>query len=357
MESQFVAYRCDTRGCTDGNDPMSLAISSYMAAIGPVVECSRYKSLGRPRYSTKFSLFSNRTYFGLAHPEALGCSDLLYVWGNLTHSENTTTIQHISDLGCNETFETLSVSTTFIGTTLDIDPRHPPQPLKHTVRSSFTTFRASSLYTFLAWTNTDPQYLAPFFAMLTSSPQALPISSLGDPASNPALITAIHYQHGIIQAQNLAQQLIPANATAATIPLTLPPSKMTDDVPRYHGTATTSAGSGSGSGRRCVLQDTTSTRVVQGLLATVLVLSLVSWVCMPGTDVLPRAPTTVASVVALWAGGNVFNMLPVGFEEGDGADGGMGLDSGPGLGLLQLMLAGGGGRMTVWRWRVRGESG
>jgi hypothetical protein len=290
--------------------------------------------LGRSIYNTKFSVFSNQTYFGLAPPEALGCSDLLYLWGSLKHSENTTTIQHISALWCNETFQTLYVSTTFIGTTLDIDPRHPPQPLKHTVRSSLTTFRASSLYTSLAWTNTDPEYLAPFFAMMTSSPQALPIS---------ALITAIHHQHGIIQAQNLAQQLIPANATAATIPITLLLSNMTDDVPRYHGTATTPAGPGSGSGRRRVLQDTTSTRVVQGLLAAILVLLLVSWVCMPGTDVLPRAPSTVASVVALWAGGNVFNMLPVGFGEWDGADGGMGLDSELGVGLLQLMLGDGGG--------------
>ncbi|KAK3294578.1 uncharacterized protein B0H64DRAFT_343955 [Chaetomium fimeti] len=311
----------------DGTTPLDIYIEGE--------QCGVETSRGMIYYRNRFPTFPSMTYFGVATPELFGCSDLLYVWGRLEFSKNPI-IQHISALGCNESFEALSVSTTFIGPTLDIDTHHPPQPLEHTAHPSTTIFRASSIYTDLAWTNTDPHYLTPFFAMLTSSPWAIPVPLLGDPSATTTIINAIRQQHGIIQAQNLVQQLIPANTTNTTIPQGYPPGT-TDDIPLYNATIT----SAPGSGRRRVVQDTTSTRILQGLLAIILVLLLVNWACMPNTDVLPRSPTTIASAVALLAGGNLLEEGMAGFGPLKGSDGDSGMGGLDGrAGLLRVLLAG-----------------
>ncbi|GAW11363.1 hypothetical protein ANO14919_007070 [Xylariales sp. No.14919] len=53
------------------------------------------------------------------------CSDLVYIWGKIDYGANPV-IQHIDAMGCNVTFETVDVNTTFIGTDLNLDFQKPP---------------------------------------------------------------------------------------------------------------------------------------------------------------------------------------------------------------------------------------
>ena len=53
-----------------------------------------------------------------------------------------------------------------------------------------------------------------------------------------------------------------------------------------------------------------STRALEALLGAALALLVVGWLRMRQTDVLPLAPTTIASVAALIAGGNLVEKLP-----------------------------------------------
>jgi hypothetical protein len=100
-----------------------------------------------------------------------------------------------------------------------------------------------------------------------------------------------------------------------------------------------------------VLQDRASTRVLQALLACVLVLVLVGWVVMHETDVLPRAPTTIASVVALLAGGNLF-------EFGNGGGGGKSESVSASTSASEGDDGGGGkGDKRGWVWWGQGGGG
>ncbi|KAI8950491.1 hypothetical protein F4801DRAFT_602226 [Xylaria longipes] len=252
---------------------------------------------------------SNATYFGATAPYndsdyAETCSDFVYLWGKIDYGANPI-VQHINVMGCNMTFEVVDVNTTFIGTDLNIDIQSPPRPLNSTARN--TTINNPNLqlvsYGDLAQIDVDPQLLDPFFSTLVTSPRAIPISALGDPSQSTSVIAAIKFQHSIINAQGLAQTLAPANKTNATIAEPISPGD-NDAQPRYNATVTDPTG------RRRVIQDAASTHVLVALLALTLVLSIVGWAGNPGTDVLPRSPTTIASIAALIAGGNLIAQVP-----------------------------------------------
>jgi hypothetical protein len=63
-----------------------------------------------------------------------------------------------------------------------------------------------------------------------------------------------------------------------------------------------------------VVQNPAATRVVEVLLGTSLLLTLLSWFLGPRRAILPRSPTSVASVLAMLVDGNVFSVWD---EEGD----------------------------------------
>lgn len=131
---------------------------------------------------------------------------------------------------------------------------------------------------------------------------------LGDPARDLDVAAALKIQHGILAAQALnTNRKSPLNVstTEARIVSTAMPSGRDGARYTYGATATDDAG------RRRVVQDGPSTRVLQALLFATALLVLLSWACYLRTDVLPpRSPTTVAGAVALLAGGNLLDMLP-----------------------------------------------
>ncbi|KAK0638805.1 hypothetical protein B0T16DRAFT_394651 [Cercophora newfieldiana] len=139
-----------------------------------------------------------------------------------------------------------------------------------------------------------------FFTLLTTSPWAIPRTSLGDPSADDATRDAIKFQQGIIMAQLLATAREPAELTTAT-------SKPGDnDASQRFNTTTTVPDS-----RRRVVQDPVSTRILQGLLGAALLLLVLSWLFSPRTAVLAGSPTSVATQAALVSGGNLLGFLPV----------------------------------------------
>ncbi|KAH8164935.1 hypothetical protein CIB48_g3306 [Xylaria polymorpha] len=266
--------------------------------------------------NARFETYANTTYFGTVASGfgyAMSCSDLLYVWGKIDYGANPI-VQHVDAIGCNMTFEVVDVNTTFIGTDLNIDLEHPPQPLNGTTRSvaipksdylSLIETIPTVETTLLAEIDVNPQSLDMFFAAIVTSPWAIPVSNLGDPdpSTRASVIAAIKFHHGIITAQLLRSTLAPANTTNSTLAEPIGPGD-NDAQPHYNATVTDPTG------RRRVVQDAVSTHVLAALLATTLVLFIIGWAGTTGTDVLPRSPTTIASSAALIAGGNVLAHVP-----------------------------------------------
>ncbi|KAI0440985.1 hypothetical protein F4803DRAFT_577051 [Xylaria telfairii] len=260
-------------------------------------------------YTFQLGTNSNASYVG----QVIGLfskTDLLYLWGKIDYGTSPV-IQYMNAMGCNIIFEAVDVNTTFIGTDLNIDFQNPPQPLDSTARNStlnngyggeVQNLKYDS-YGKLARVDVNPQLLDPFFGMLVTSPWAIPMSALGDPSASVSVEAAIKFQHGIIQAQTLTEIYAPANTTNSTIAEPISPGD-NDARPLYNATVTDATG------RRRVVQDAVSTHILVALLAITLVLFIIGWAGTTGTDVLPRSPTTLASVAALIAGGNLLDRLP-----------------------------------------------
>lgn len=246
----------------------------------------------------------NTTYFGVVREKDdtghVVCSDLIYAWGQIDYAA-AQSVLHVAAMACNSTLERVDVNTTFVGTNLQIDPTHPPQPLENTAGATTLPANASLGYVGIAGPPTTLG-IEPFFSILTTSRWAIPVEFLGEPTASDAIGDAIKFQHNIIQAQLLRVHTVPANATNGTLAAPRPGDD--DSQPLYQGEIQDPVA------RRRVVMDTLSTRVLQGLLGAALALVLVGWVAMRKTTVLAASPTTIAATAALVAGGNLLEMLP-----------------------------------------------
>ena len=62
------------------------------------------------------------------------------------------------------------------------------------------------------------------------------------------------------------------------------------------------------------MQDLVTTRILQSLLAAMVFFTIIGWIAFPKPNILPRPPTSIASVAALLVDGNVFGFLGRGAE-------------------------------------------
>ncbi|KIH93178.1 hypothetical protein SPBR_02192 [Sporothrix brasiliensis 5110] len=250
----------------------------------------------------------------------------VYAWGQLANANtNQTTVQTISALACNETMEQLDVQVAFDGATLDINPDLPLRRMEATVQPSDAALSTTLNYSLLGNTMTaSPNLLDNFFGTLVSSRFGLPVATLGDGNStsasgpgtqNNSVAEAILKQHGILRAQVVSafnrRPTTASSRPAAVFPL--------DSNGTAMGNATQIGFTGHltsvSDGTRRLLQDAPTTRVLQTLLGLVLVCSLLSWITFPGpSNVLPRPITSIASVAALLADGNVLGYFGRGPE-------------------------------------------
>ncbi|KAK8085699.1 hypothetical protein PG997_006970 [Apiospora hydei] len=295
-------------------------------------ECKLKDDEEKGKYNILFSTYPNTTYVGIGdatdmYQPVVGCSHLLYSWGKLDYSARPKpAVTHLSSLGCNLTFERVDVEATFTGPDLKLDtstPGRAPRPREETARPSsmrigapeFGGDGASSLYGIynnLAGIRTDPEALNHFFGLLVSSRYAVPAADLGRPEADERVAAAIRFQHGVIHAQNLAAQRVPAAWSDVTLAPPPPSSSSSGSAPNNASDAQLryAANLTDPTGRHRVVQDAASTRALEALLGVALVLLLVGWLFMYQTDVLPRTPTSIASVAALVAGGNLLERLP-----------------------------------------------
>ncbi|KAI1733996.1 hypothetical protein F4680DRAFT_471456 [Xylaria scruposa] len=262
---------------------------------------------GNPEKPDTYDLEDNTTYIASLDEAThqFPQRNALFFWAKINSGANPT-LQHAAALSCNLTSEILDVNTTFIGTNFDVDSRNPPQPLEATVRDANISEPIADDFgnlNDLVQIGVGLQALDRFFSLLVTSPWAIPLSALGDPSMNDDVIAAIRLHRTIIMAQRVRGLLVPANETNVT--LVGPISPGDNDAQRMvNGTVTNTTG------RRRIVQDAASTHILVALLATTLTLFVIGWVTAPSTDVLPRNPTTIASIVALLAGGNIFDRLP-----------------------------------------------
>ncbi|KAJ5495312.1 hypothetical protein N7539_000428 [Penicillium diatomitis] len=199
-----------------------------------------------------------------------------YVWGYI---ENLA-VKHIAGMVCMQFAETVDVSTRFKLPGMEIDLDHPPVPDESSVKP------APDLYTPIPewWVlNKNGIYAAldGFFQILVSGKNAIPVENLQHAQDDAVVIEAIKRQHKIINALQFSNYTRgSANDTIRHDPL---PGNMTS------------------SNRLRVVQDATSTRILDGLLAAMLVLGIIgSWLLDTDT-VLPKSPCSIAAVASLVA--------------------------------------------------------
>lgn len=250
---------------------------------------------------------SNVSYFGISPYDGVigstfGCSDWLWVWGqwNLTADNRVTSI---NALGCNETLNTVETDTTLLGRELTIDPKNPPIPNERTNRVIGRVQPPPNIYVdFPLYSFTD--YLGACFTMATKSRYAIPVEYLGMATKATIVADAVRFQHSIIRAQIVAD--IANGFRAHEYPydyLRTSPNLITFNGTQNNGTVTDPLAS------RRVIQDPVSTRILQALLAATVLASGLSWLLMGSTRILPRKPSSIASVAALLAGSNIFDYL------------------------------------------------
>lgn len=262
-------------------------------------------------YNAHFEIFPRISYFGVNTAAGFsgwpsrsfsgGCSDYLFMWGKLNHSAETK-VEHVAAMGCNQSIEAVDVETHFIGADLAIDVDNPPRPVPNTERKSTasldTGFGPLVLYSG-APNIPSNESLSDIFFVLTQSRYAIPFPMLGG-GSDDAVSAAIKFQHGVFLAQALNRVRAPAALTSTTLTPEQALKGERDAGRTFEATVVDNAG------QQRVVQDAVSTRVLEALLLMTLILLGVGWVWLPKTNVLPkRSPTTIASAVALLAGGNL----------------------------------------------------
>jgi len=248
-----------------------------------------------------------------------GCSAFVYAWGSFNRTTSPPTII-VSAMGCNESIEIIDVDTTFFGPDLDIDFTIPPSPREATARPTDFTYgvggEAHALYmnqlmSIYSEFNqpASSQFLDEFFAALTTSRWAVPASYLTDISKTPEVQNAINKQYTFVRTQMLnLMQRMPASATNVTL---TPSGNATIQLPN-DAAISYSASITDPAGQRRLVQDPAATHTLQGLLAAAVIASIISWILMPRTRVLPRSPTDIVSVASLIAGGNLMEFVPEG---------------------------------------------
>ncbi|KAK6087954.1 hypothetical protein SCUP234_01020 [Seiridium cupressi] len=236
------------------------------------------------------------------------CSDdVLYIFGHYPGPGASDPIS-VSALGCNRTAESIDVEVTYAGADLKLDPSTPPKPIESTAKIIPGHYNITDgggnifevLYGSLASLPTpNDTVFDEFFSQLVTSRYAIPLPWIADPAKVEMVKEAILFQHGIYAAQYIdLRHRVALNASLSMFP-SLSSATTDGDTGVCNATVTDPYGSPR------IVQDEVGTRILQTLLLAALVLSVLSWLLGPKKPVLPRSPTSIASVLALLSGGDI----------------------------------------------------
>ncbi|KAI0395923.1 hypothetical protein F5Y17DRAFT_170707 [Xylariaceae sp. FL0594] len=247
-----------------------------------------------------------------------GCGMILYAWGRVLVGPDGRSAIETFALGCNETIETVDAEVHFNTTTLTVDSEHPPVVDERSRQPSNIPFNAphdSCYYGMDVPRDPSPEHVFDeFFTLLTTSPWAIPIHDLFNASAVDKVVRAIQAQHGIVRAMaiDFGYRTRP-NETASSSDnnnnstRTSTESIISAQLPEASPLTFYAANATIHPGPLRVVQDEQLTRVLQGLLASTLALSLLAWWLSPRTDVIVGSPTSVARRIALAAAGNLFD--------------------------------------------------
>lgn len=199
-----------------------------------------------------------------------------YVWG---YVENKV-IKHIMGMACIQYAETVDVLTRFKLPGMEIDEEHPPVPDESSAKV------APNLYTPIPewWVlNSNGVYptLDGFFQLLVSGKYAISVDNFQTAKGNKTVLDAIKHQHKLINAQQFG------NYTRGTANNTIAHSPLLGNV--------------TSTDRLRLVQDATSTRILDGLLASMLILGILGTWLLNTDHVLPKSPCSIAAVASLLA--------------------------------------------------------
>jgi hypothetical protein len=181
-------------------------------------------------------------------------------------------------------------------------------------------------------TSVNDSNLDGFFQLLTSGSLSISVPDLADPGRSDHVAAAIHRQLTVIQTQNNQHSRHSLDSTKDIVGLIdrvseligeglVSPSflgqnttQLTADILNVHDIITKlnpTRGTITNSYQIRLVQDVASTRLLQGLLGVMLVCIGIVSLLIPTKAVLPREPTSIASVSALLVDGNLLEHLPV----------------------------------------------
>ncbi|KAJ2987166.1 hypothetical protein NUW58_g4655 [Xylaria curta] len=243
------------------------------------------------------------------------CTSYLYAWGKV--SNWTGNDLSLVGMGCDEQMQVVNTKLTLFGPDLEIRHDHPPQldnSSVHTVAYAPKGCRSSVLYDcgnaleqlYMYIPNVLPsEALDPFFSILTfpGGLLALDQSLLGNESMSQSVADAVIYQHQVLRGQKFS--------STGRSPINTPDTRSTTvSAPDSHVPSFAANISDVSRTTNRIIQDALATRILEALLGTVLALSCLSWIASPNTNVLPRDPVSIASVVAWLADGDIIDMLP-----------------------------------------------
>ncbi|KAK9846860.1 Protein of unknown function DUF3433 [Penicillium brevicompactum] len=200
---------------------------------------------------------------------------------------------------CDATIEEVDVDTELQLPSLLIDPKNPPRVVEGSTRTPFATNRNSfplfaEVSSFLF--NTDPSYNNASLETLTKGVNGVPLNELFDP---DVLIDRVNTVWGVLMAQLLntgARESFndPFNATYFVEPATM-------EAPIYTGNFH--------DGRKYLVQSEISTRILDGVLGSMVMCALIALYVMRTKRIIPKSPTSIASVASLLYGSRVLGSI------------------------------------------------
>ncbi|KAI1757894.1 hypothetical protein F4782DRAFT_544286 [Xylaria castorea] len=256
----------------------------------------------------------------------IGCASYLYAWGKI--SNWTGNDLSVTGMGCDEQMQEVGTKLTLFGPDLEIRRDHPPQ-LDNSSAHAVTYAPKGCSDSWMKDCDNALQYLYMdlqdvltsealdcFFSALTfpGGLLALDQSLLGNESMAQSVADAVMFQHQVLRGQ--------AFSAAGRTPVNTPDIRSAIvSVSDSSGFSFPANVSDTTHTTSRIIQDALATRILEALLGAVLVLSCLSWIASPNTNILPRNPVSIASVAAWLADGDVIDLLPHNFHEMTKSDG------------------------------------
>ncbi|KAJ6178856.1 hypothetical protein N7519_009317 [Penicillium mononematosum] len=274
--------------------------STYeLRVLAPNMPCSLAdQDIGSTSLTPSLAVLNSQGIFGKSSRLPCGNSynakpATLYIWGNIQNDS----AENISAMTCVQAAETVDTLTRFYLPGFDIIDDHPPVPDESSVRSTEDVD-----IPWISWngfdttdTTVENPNLDGFFTALVIGKYAFPAENLLNPDSSDMVIKTINHQDRILKAQVFNNYIrSAADGTLDHAPL---PGNITM------------------SNRLRLLQDAASTRILEALLTSILLLGIVGSILMNTDHILPKNPSSIAAVASLLADSNLLARYEKGMSD------------------------------------------